>query len=81
MDVISAEKLLVGTKQATKAVENGIAVKAYVANGVAPSIRNAFVKICRKRGVPLEVVKSTAQLGKMCGVNVKTSCAAVVQNK
>lgn len=81
MDIISAENLIVGTKQSTKAVENGVAVKAYVANGVVPSMRNAFVKLCKKNNVPLEVVKSTIQLGKMCGINVKTSCAVVVKDK
>lgn len=79
MESITAENLLVGTKQATRAVEKGEALKAYVANGVVPSMRNAFVKLCKKNNVPIEVVKSMSELGKMCGVNVKTSFAVVVK--
>ena len=75
---LSAGKLLVGTKQATKAVKNGIAKKAYVANGVVPDMRNAFVKLCMKNNVPFEVVKSTKELGKMCGVDVKTAFAVII---
>lgn len=75
---LSAQKLLVGTKQSTKAVKSGIAKKAYVANGVVPQMRNAFVKLCMKNNVPIETVKSTAELGKMCGVNVKTAFAVII---
>ena len=42
----TTEKLYVGIKQATKAVMNGYAKKAYVANCVEPHMRNEFVKLC-----------------------------------
>ncbi len=76
----SGQRLFVGIKQATKAVKTGKAVKAYVANGVEPKMRNTFVKLCKLSGVSLEVVRSTDELGAMCGIEVGASVAAVTEN-
>lgn len=75
------EKLYVGIKQATKAVKNGTALKAYVANGVNPHMRNEFVKLCKKSGVPIDVVRNPEELGVMCGIDVKASVAVVIRDE
>ena len=71
--------LYVGLKQATKAIQRGIAKKAYVANGVEPHLRNEFVKLCKKNHIPIDVVKSPHELGKMCHIDVKASVAVVTE--
>ena len=78
---LKPEKLYVGIKQATKAVKNGIALKAYVANGFNPQMRNEFVKLCKKNGVPIDVVRNPEELGVMCGIEVKASVAAVIREE
>jgi len=75
----SGQRLLVGLKQATKAVKAGNVIKAYVANGVDPKMRNAFVKLCKLSGVSLEVVRNADELGAMCGIEVGASVAVVTQ--
>ena len=75
----TTEKLYVGIKQATKAVMNGYAKKAYVANCVEPHMRNEFVKLCKKNSVPIEVVKNPSQLGVMCGIEVGASVAVIAE--
>ncbi len=76
-----SQKLFVGLKQATKAVKAGKAVKAYVANGVDPKLRNAFVKLCKLNNVSLEVVRSANELGAMCGIEVGASVAVVTEEQ
>lgn len=76
--VKQAGKISVGTKQATKAVETGIAVEVFVAKDADPRITNKMVSLCKKTGVQVTYVDSMKQLGKACGIEVGAAIVAVV---
>jgi large subunit ribosomal protein L7A len=76
--VKQAGKLQIGTKQATKAVESGVAAEVFIAKDADPRITNKMVNLCRKLGVQVTYVDSMKQLGKACGIEVGAAIAAVV---
>jgi large subunit ribosomal protein L7A len=76
--VKQADKISVGTKQATKAVETGIAAEVFVAKDADPRITTKMVNLCKKMGVQVTYVDSMKQLGKACGIEVGAAIAAVV---
>ncbi len=73
------ERRLVGIKQCTKAVLEGNVITAYVANGVAPDIREPFVRLCENMQIPVVVVASKHELGEMCRIDVAASVAVVLK--
>ena len=76
---ISDGHRLVGIKQCTKAVKDGVVLTAYVANGVAPDIREPFLKLCAKKQVPVVYVATKKELGSLCGIDVEASVAVVLR--
>jgi len=76
--VKQAGKLSIGTKQATRLVEQGIASEVFVAKDADPRITNKVVNLCKKCGVKVTYVDSMKQLGKACGIEVGAAIAAVV---
>ncbi|MDF2925342.1 MAG: ribosomal protein [Paenibacillaceae bacterium] len=76
--VKQAGKLTIGTKQAMKSVEAGVAVEVFIAKDADPRITGKMVNLCKKSGVPLTYVESMRQLGKTCGIEVGAAVAAVV---
>ena len=55
MELADSSKV-VGVKQATKAINDGVAVKAYIANGIDEEIKIPFVKLCNKKNIPIITV-------------------------
>lgn len=76
---LSGEQKLVGIKQCTKAVEEGIVSLAYVARDVAPSIVEPFLRLCSKKNIPVTEIPTKKELGELCGIDVKASVAVVLQ--
>lgn len=76
--VKQAEKLSIGTKQATRMVELGKASEVFVAKDADPRITNKIVNLCKKCGVKVTYVDSMKQLGKACGIEVGAAMAAIV---
>ena len=74
-----ADGRLVGIKQCTKAVEDGIVATAYVAEGVAPGICEPFLKLCNEKGIAVIRVANKEQLGEMCHIDVAASVAVVLK--
>lgn len=70
---------VVGIKQATKAIKEGMAKEAYLANGVDSEIKVPFVRLCKKRNIPLVAVESTEELGKLCGIDVGAAVAVLLK--
>ncbi|WP_040953131.1 50S ribosomal protein L7ae-like protein [Gorillibacterium massiliense] len=79
-EVKQAEKLSIGTKQATRMVELGRASEVYVAKDADPRITNKIVNLCKKSGVKVTYVDSMKQLGKACGIEVGAAMAAIVKS-
>lgn len=76
--VKQAGKLRIGAKQATKAVEAGMATEVFVAKDADPRVTSKMVNLCRKLNVPVTYVESMRLLGKACGIDVGAAVAAAV---
>lgn len=76
--VQQADKLCVGTKQAIRLVEQGLAAEVFVAKDADPRVTNKMINLCKKCGVKVTYVDSMKQLGKVCGIEVGAAMAAVV---
>lgn len=76
--VKQAGKLVIGTKQAEKAVEAGLATEVFVAKDADPRVTSKMVNLSRKMGVTLTYVESMKQLGKACGIDVGAAIAVAV---
>lgn len=70
--------LRIGTKQTTKAVENGTAKQVYVARDADPKLTSKIISLANKMGVEVVYVDSMKELGKACGIEVGAAMAAVV---
>jgi large subunit ribosomal protein L7A len=68
--------VVIGTKQTTKAVENGKAVEVFVAEDADPRIVSRIVQLCSHKGVKLTKVDTMRNLGKACGIEVGAAMAA-----
>ncbi|MCZ8517253.1 ribosomal L7Ae/L30e/S12e/Gadd45 family protein [Paenibacillus filicis] len=75
--VKQAAKITIGTKQATKVVEQGKAAEVFVAKDADPRITIKMINLCKKMGVKVTYVESMKMLGKACGIEVGAAIAAV----
>lgn len=74
-----AKKIVVGTRQTTRAVENGTALVVYVAMDAEERITNPLVQACNGKGIEVRWVDSMAQLGKACNIKVGAAMAAIIE--
>lgn len=74
-----AQKRVVGTKQVLRAIENGTAARVYLGKDADGFIYHRINALCEERRVPLTVVDSMRELGKLCAVAVKTAAAAALK--
>jgi len=75
---ITGKKLVVGAKQLRKALASGGANKVYLAQNADPAITEPIEAMCREKGVPFLWVRTMAELGKACGIQVGAAAAATV---
>lgn len=71
--------LLVGTKQTRLAVEQGLAVKVFVAQDAEARLVEPIVLQCRNQGIPIVAVANMQDLGKACGIQVGAATAVLVR--
>lgn len=71
-------KKVVGAKQTMKALEKGIAKVVYIATDADEPVVRPIREYCASKGIELVVVESMATLGKLCGIQVGASTAAIV---
>lgn len=76
---LSGEQKLVGIKQCTKAVKEGIVSHAFVAKDVAPAISEPFLSLCFRKNIPVTEIATKKELGELCGIDVKASVAVVLK--
>ncbi len=77
---LPGEKLVVGAKQLRKAVTSGKARWVYLAQDADPILTEPLEKLCRERDLPIAWVQTMAELGRLCGIEVGASAAAVLLN-
>ncbi|UJF33677.1 ribosomal L7Ae/L30e/S12e/Gadd45 family protein [Paenibacillus hexagrammi] len=76
--VKQAKSISIGTKKATKMVEQGKAVEVIVAKDADPRLTIKLVALCKRMEIPIAYVDSMKLLGKACGIDVGAAVAAVV---
>ena len=71
-------KRIAGFKQVQKALENGTALKVYVALDADRQLREKITALCNEKSVPIVCAETMAALGKDCGIAVGAATAAEI---
>ena len=72
-------KMVVGSKQLRKALENGRAKFVYLAENADPAITEPIVAKCERNHVSYAGVRTMQELGSACGIDVGAAAAAAVE--
>jgi large subunit ribosomal protein L7Ae len=76
----STGKIRIGTNEATKAVERGIAKLVVVAEDVQPrEVVMHLGPLCDEKKIAYATVKSKTDLGRAAGIEVSTAAIAIVE--
>ena len=75
---LSREKVVVGAKQLRKAIASGRAQRVFLAENADPAITEPIEEMCSNLSIQLTWVRSMAELGSACGIEVGAAAAAVV---
>lgn len=72
--------LKTGFKEVLKVISKKDAEKVFVAEDVAPSMKEKLVDQSMENGYNIIYVETRKTLGDMCGIDVGASCAAIVKH-
>ena len=75
---LSKKKVVVGAKQLKKAVNAGRARCVFLAENADPAVTEPLEELCRQNQIQIAWVRSMAELGRACGIEVGAAAAAVV---
>ena len=74
-----ADKRVVGSKQVLRALNEDRAARVFLGRDADGFIYHRINGLCEEKGVPVTVVDSMQELGRLCTVNVQAACAAVLK--
>lgn len=74
-DALSNKQYIIGAKQVKNAVRTGKASKVFIASDSDSEIISPIIALANECGVEIAYVQTRAELGKMCGIDVKAACA------
>ncbi|MBC7075267.1 MAG: ribosomal L7Ae/L30e/S12e/Gadd45 family protein [Syntrophomonadaceae bacterium] len=69
---------VIGTRQVKKALNKGIVKKVYIASDAEPHIIEPIKQLCQQNQVEIEVVDKMVTLGDICGIEVGSATAALL---
>lgn len=72
-------KLIVGAKQIRKGLNAGTILRVYLAQNADPAITEPIAARCEDCSIEYVWVRSMADLGRACGIDVGAATAAVVK--
>ena len=75
---LRSQRIVVGAKQLKKAVLGGAARQVFLARDADPAVTEPLEALCRQQGVPVSQVRSMAELGRACRIEVGAAAAAIV---
>ena len=75
---LSGRQIVVGAKQLKKAVLGGTAQQVFLAEDADPAVTEPLEALCRQQKVPYFRVRSMADLGRACHIEVGAAAAAIV---
>ena len=76
---LAGRKVVVGSKQLRKALNAGRAEYVYLAENADPAITEPIEEMCGKLHIQITWVRSMADLGRACGIEVGAAAAAVIR--
>ena len=79
MEEMTNLKMVVGSKQLRKALENGRAKFVYLAKNADPAITEPLMERCELNHVSYAWVRTMQELGSACGIEVGAAAAAAVE--
>ena len=74
-----ADKRVVGTKQVLRALNEDRAARVFLGKDADGFIYHRINGLCEEKRVPVTVVDSMQELGKLCTVSVPAASAAVLK--
>ncbi|NLJ99905.1 MAG: 50S ribosomal protein L7Ae-like protein [Clostridia bacterium] len=78
-DLKEAASRVFGTKQTSKAVQNGRAKVVYIARDAENHVVDPLMKTCKEKGIEVVMVDSMKELGNACNIDVGAASAALIQ--
>jgi len=73
-------KVRIGTNEATKAIERGIAKLVVIAEDVQPKeVVMHISPLCEEKKIPFAKVSTKQDLGRAAGINIPTAAVAVIE--
>lgn len=77
--VLKAQQIVIGTKQAVKALEKGIVQELIIADDADPRLTVQLSEKALELTVPVQRVDSMKKLGKACGIAVGAAAVAIIR--
>ncbi|WP_099364815.1 50S ribosomal protein L7ae-like protein [Fredinandcohnia onubensis] len=76
--VSQAKKIIIGTKQAVKAIQTDKVTEIVVAEDADRRVINKVLQLAEAQQIPISKVDSMKRLGKACGIEVGASAVAII---
>ncbi|MEH7223783.1 50S ribosomal protein L7ae-like protein [Bacillus sp. JJ1566] len=76
--VLQAKKIIIGTKQAVKAIQTDKVLEIVVAEDADRRVINKVLQLAEEQQIPISKVDSMKKLGKACGIEVGASTVAII---
>ncbi|WP_130868903.1 ribosomal L7Ae/L30e/S12e/Gadd45 family protein [Intestinimonas massiliensis (ex Afouda et al. 2020)] len=70
---------VVGVKQTKRAINDGRAVRVFLAEDADPRVTDPIAVLCEAQSIPVERVAQMKELGSACGIAVGSAVAALLQ--
>jgi large subunit ribosomal protein L7A len=70
-------RIIIGTKQTIKAINNGEVEEVFIAKDVDRHITDKVLEVAKKQNIPCTEVDSKKKLGEACGIDVNASTVAI----
>lgn len=76
LEASSGKHFMIGAKQVKNAIREGKVTKVYIASDCDPAVRRPVEKAAAEHELHIVHIPTRKELGEMCGIDVKASCAA-----
>lgn len=78
-DLGKNDKVVVGTRETIKAVEEKNVIRIFLAGDSDRQLKDKIMKIARIYNIPLKIINSKLALGRVCGIDVAAATAAILK--
>ena len=79
MNQLKAGPRVVGAKQTRRAINDGRALRVYLAEDADPGVTGPVEALCAEKGVETVRVSAMREMGQACGIAVGAAVAALVR--